>query len=184
MNQMKILHFSLFCRPGEFGHNEKSKRKMKTDQAIFFQACLLWEQRFIRWLTGSSSFIQRFGGHQEIDAGQMTEIYLRPPSELRPSWLCNQRFDLSFDRVWTTRTLASQQQHRMRMCGDTHTHIHNTPTHKHTDKRKHAWSNLARSLSEHWSILNHRSSQSYQCESTDTVNVFHLMSTWNQNRHR
>lgn len=41
MNQMKILHFSLFCQPGEFGHNEKSKTKMKTDQAIFFQACLL-----------------------------------------------------------------------------------------------------------------------------------------------
>lgn len=36
-----ILHFSLLCRPGEFGHNEKSKRKMKTDKAIFFQACLL-----------------------------------------------------------------------------------------------------------------------------------------------
>lgn len=93
----------------------------QTKQFSFELVYFAWKQRFMRWLTGSSSFIQRFGGHQEIDVGQMTEIYLCPLSELMPSWLRNQRFDLSLDRVRTTRILASQQQRRMRMSGETHT---------------------------------------------------------------
>lgn len=123
--------------------NQKERWK-QTKQFSFELVYFSWVQRFMGRVTGFSSFIQRFGGHQEIDGRQMTEIYLCPLSELRPSWHAIRGLICVW--VWTTRTLASQQQ-RIRMCGETHTHthIHNTPTHKHTDKRKHAWSNSAHS---------------------------------------
>lgn len=99
---------------------------MKTDKTIFFRVCLICLEAVVHEMT---DFIQRFGGHQEMDVGQMTEIYSCPLSELRPLWLCNQRFDLPLDRVRTTRTLTSQQQRRMRMCGETRTFT----SHPHTN---------------------------------------------------
>lgn len=65
--------------------NQRERWK-QTKQFSFELVYFAWVQRFMGWVTGFSSFIQRFGGHQEIDGRQMTEIYLCPLSELRPSW--------------------------------------------------------------------------------------------------
>lgn len=65
--------------------NQRERWK-QTRQFSFKLVYFAREQQFMRWVTGFSSFIQRFGGHQEIDGRQMTEIYLCPLSELRPSW--------------------------------------------------------------------------------------------------
>ncbi len=97
------LHFSLLCRPGEIEHNEKSKRKMKTESYFLSSASTLLESRgsWDDWLA-PAPWSRGLEDTKRSTLDRWQEIYLCPLSELRPSWLRNQRFDLSLDRVRTT----------------------------------------------------------------------------------
>ncbi len=144
MNQMRILHFSLLCRPGEIEHNEKSKRKMKTDKAIFFRAHLLCLKAAVHEMTDWLRLLD-------------PEVW-RTPRDRR--WIDDKRFTCV---LWVKAIVASQSEvwfvlGQSENHSNAHistaaphedvwrnSHIHNTPTHKHTDKGKHAWSNPAQS---------------------------------------
>lgn len=123
--------------------NQRERWK-QTKQFSFELVYFTWKQRFMRWLTGSSSFIQRFWRtprHQR----RTDDRDLFVSSEQVKAIVASQ------SEVWFVLGQNEYHPHPHVTTAAPHedvwrnTHIRYTPTHKHTDKCKHAWSNSARS---------------------------------------